>query len=205
MNPEENDFVYDMCSAPGSKTTHLAQIMNNKGCIVANDISYKRLKALGFNIELTGTLNVVVTEGDGTRAKTDERFDKILIDAPCSCDGTVRKDWKALSRWNPKACRFMAQRQKQLLKVAAKALKSGGTLVYSTCTLSPEEDEGVIDFALNGLGLEIQPIKLNGLKSSDCMTGWEDKEFDERVKNCLRIWPQDNDTEGFFVAKFKKI
>jgi NOL1/NOP2/sun family putative RNA methylase len=205
LNPDEHDFVLDMASAPGSKTTHLAQIMNNKGCIVANDVSYKRLRALGFNIELTGALNVVVAEGDATRIHADDRFDKILIDAPCSCEGTVRKDWKALSKWNPRMCRFMAQRQKQMLRVASKALKKGGIIVYSTCTLSPEENEGVVDFALRNLGLEIEKIELKGLKRSECVTEWEGQQYDERVKSCLRLWPQDNDTEGFFVARLKKI
>jgi len=205
LNPGESDFVFDMCAAPGSKTTHLAQIMENRGCIVANDVNYKRLKALGFNVELVGALNVVITESDAARLKIGERFDKILLDAPCSCDGTVRKDWKALSRWSPRACRFMAQRQKQLLKVAANALKSEGTIVYSTCTLAPEENEGVVDFALNRLGLETEPVTLKGLKTSECVTEWEGQKFDERVRDCARIWPQDNDTEGFFVAKLRKI
>lgn len=205
LNPKESDFVFDMCAAPGSKTTHMAQIMKNRGCIVANDVNYKRLKALGFNVELTGALNVVITESDASRLKIEDRFDRILLDAPCSCEGTVRKDWKALSRWSPRACRFMAQRQKQLLKMAASALKRDGTIVYSTCTLAPEENEGVIDFAINKLGLKTEPVILKGLKTSECVTEWEDRKFDERVKDCARIWPQDNDTEGFFVACLRKI
>jgi tRNA (cytosine49-C5)-methyltransferase len=205
LNPGEGDFVLDMCAAPGSKTTHMAQIMNNKGCIVANDVSYKRIKALGFNVELTGALNIVLTEMDATRTKFDERFDKVLVDAPCTCEGIVRKDWKALSKWNYKVCRFMAQRQKQLLRLGAKATKPGGTIVYSTCTLSPEENEGVVDFGVRELGLVVEPFKLNGLKTSPCITEWDGQIYDEAVKSCARIWPQDNDTEGFFVVKFKKV
>jgi len=205
LNPAENDFVLDMCAAPGSKTTHMAQIMNNKGCIVANDVSYKRLKALGFNVELTGALNIVLTEMDATRVKFDERFDKVLIDAPCTCEGTVRKDWKALSKWSPKVCRFMAQRQKQLLRLGTKAVKKDGIIVYSTCTLSPEENESVVDFGVRELGLEVEPVKLKGLKTSPCITEWDSHQYDEKVKNCARLWPQDNDTEGFFVARFRKL
>ncbi|MBN2094464.1 MAG: RsmB/NOP family class I SAM-dependent RNA methyltransferase [Candidatus Aenigmarchaeota archaeon] len=204
LAPKEHEFILDMCAAPGSKTTHLAQLMKNTGCIVANDVNYKRLKALGFNIELTGALNTVLTEMDATRINLEERFDRILIDAPCTCEGTVRKDWKALSKWNLRVCRYMASRQKQMLKIGAKALKAGGTMVYSTCTLSPEENEGVVDYGIKELELVPEKVSLNGLKTSDCLTEWDGKTFDEGVRKAARIWPQDNDTEGFFLARFKK-
>jgi NOL1/NOP2/sun family putative RNA methylase len=204
LNPKETDFVMDMCAAPGSKTTHLAQLMKNRGCIVANDTSYQRIKALMFNLELTGSLNVVVTEMDATRLNIEDRFDRILIDAPCSCEGTIRKNWKALSRWHPKVCRFMGSRQKALLKVGARALKPGGTIIYSTCTLAPEENEAVVDYGINKIGLSVEKVDIKGLKTSECVTEWEKEKYDEEVKKCARIWPQDNDTEGFFVAKLKK-
>jgi 16S rRNA C967 or C1407 C5-methylase (RsmB/RsmF family) len=99
----------------------------------------------------------------------------------------------------------MAQRQKQLLRLGAKAVRKDGIIVYSTCTLSPEENEGVVDFGIRELGLEIEPVKLKGLKTSKCITEWDGQAYDERVHNCARLWPQDNDTEGFFVARFRKL
>ena len=206
LNPEKKDFVLDCCAAPGSKTTQLAQIMNNEGCIVANDINYKRIKSLRYNIELIGILNVVVTRMNSLKfSKFPERFEKILVDAPCSCEGVIRKNWNVLSRWNPGVIKYMSSQQKKILKSNLIALKRGGTLVYSTCTLAPEENEEVIDDALRNFDLEVEKIKIPGLITREGILEWGNNKFDERVKESIRIWPQDNDTEGFFIAKLKKL
>ena len=206
LSPTEKDFVLDCCAAPGSKTTQLAQIMNNRGCIVANDINYRRIKSLRFNLELMGVMNTVVTKMDAIGfSKFQERFDKILVDAPCSCEGIIRKNWNVLSRWSPKVIKYMSSQQKKILKSCLISLKKGGVLVYSTCTLAPEENEEVIDYALKNFDLELEKIKIPGLKTREGILEWEGKRFDKRVKRCARIWPQDNDTEGFFVAKLRKV
>ncbi|MBW2997775.1 RsmB/NOP family class I SAM-dependent RNA methyltransferase, partial [Candidatus Woesearchaeota archaeon] len=107
--------------------------------------------------------------------------------------------------WNPKLASHLAKTQKNLLKAGFGVLKSGGTLVYSTCTLEPEEDEGVVDWLLDSFDdAKLEEIKLTGLKRSDAVVSFEGKTYSDEVKKCLRIWPQDNDTEGFFVAKIRK-
>jgi len=208
MDLDTNDFVFDACAAPGSKTTQMAQIMNNKGCIVANDSIIERIKALFFNIESSGVLNTAITLMDMEKPipeKLYNRFDKILLDAPCSCDGTVRKDWNALSKWSVGLVKFLSNLQKKIIKNCINMLKKDGILVYSTCTLSPEENEEVVDYALKNFNIEAEKIDVKNLKKHEGITEWEGKNFDESVKKCARIYPQDNDTEGFFVAKLRKI
>ena len=205
LEPEERDFVLDLAAAPGSKTTQLAEMMKNKGCIVANDINIQRIKVLRFNLEKLGVMNAVVTRMDGRKfVKFRERFDKVLLDAPCSSEGIIRKDWRALSRWNVGFIREMARLQKRLMDAAVAAVKKGGVIVYSTCTLAPEENEGVVDYAVSRYGLKVDKVKVKGLKARKGITEWEGKKYDDEVKNCLRVWPQDNDSEGFFIARLIK-
>ena len=106
--------------------------------------------------------------------------------------------------WNPNMIKRLRGVQKQLIETGFNILKKGGTLVYSTCTLEPEENEGVISYLLNKYpSAKIQPIKIN-LKRSNPITNFKNEIFNKEIKHCLRIWPQDNDTEGFFIAKIKK-
>ncbi|MEK6864215.1 MAG: RsmB/NOP family class I SAM-dependent RNA methyltransferase, partial [Nanoarchaeota archaeon] len=118
--------------------------------------------------------------------------------------GTIRKSLKTIRMWNPNFARKMASTQKQLLETAFNCLKEDGTLVYSTCTLEPEEDEGVVDWLLEKyLTAKLEKISLD-IKHGKCVDEFEGKQYSSEVQKCLRIWPQDNDTEGFFVAKFRK-
>ncbi|MBW2972137.1 hypothetical protein KY359_03820, partial [Candidatus Woesearchaeota archaeon] len=117
---------------------------------------------------------------------------------------TIRKSLKTIEMWNPKLASHLAKTQRALLRTGFSVLKPGGTLVYSTCTLEPEEDEGVVDWLLSKeQGAKLEEIKLN-IKRSDAVVEFEGKRYSDEVKKCLRIWPQDNDTEGFFVAKIRK-
>ena len=206
LDPKEGEIILDMSAAPGSKTTQMCEMMNNKGTIVANDVDIIRIKALRFNIEKLGCSNVVVTRMDGREfPKKKIKFDKVLLDAPCSAEGTVRKDWKALSRWSVRMIKTVASLQKKLLLSAYDSLKPGGTLVYSTCTLSPEENEGVINYLLDSReDAKVEPIKIPGLKFHKGIEEWEGKKYHEDVKNIIRVFPQDNDTEGFVIAKVHK-
>ncbi|MBU5678284.1 MAG: NOL1/NOP2/sun family putative RNA methylase [Candidatus Aenigmarchaeota archaeon] len=205
LEPKEDDFILDVAASPGSKTTQIAEMMKNKGCIIANDVSLDRIKILRFNLEKCGVMNTIVTKMDGRLFKKfKERFDKILLDAPCSSEGVIRKDWKVISRWSLNIIQRMSLLQKELISSAIIALKKGGVLVYSTCTMAPEENEEVIDYAIKNFDVEIEKPKIQGLKYREGITEWEEKKFDPRVKNSIRIWPQDNDTEGFFIAKLVK-
>jgi NOL1/NOP2/sun family putative RNA methylase len=180
----------------------MAAMMQNKGMIVANDNAISRLKPLSMNMQRCGVSNAAITLMEGRWFKTG--FDKILVDAPCSGIGTIRKSPKTVGWWNPNFIRQMAGIQKQLLDTAFNILRPGGTLVYSTCTLEPEEDEGVVDSLLKRHDdAKLQKISLD-IKSSPSVLEFEGNVYDSEVKKCLRLWPQDNDTEGFFVAKIKK-
>jgi NOL1/NOP2/sun family putative RNA methylase len=203
LDPQPGERVLDMCAAPGSKTTQLAQLMQNKGVIIANDLTDVRLAALGVNLQRCGIINTITTKRHGSGFK-DMEFDRVLVDAPCSGTGTIRKSLKTIEMWNPKLASFLSKTQKQLIKAGFNVLKKGGTLVYSTCTLEPEEDEGVVDFLLKACpDARVEEIELD-IKRSEAVVSFEGKTYSDEVKKCLRIWPQDNDTEGFFVAKITK-
>ncbi|RME53725.1 RsmB/NOP family class I SAM-dependent RNA methyltransferase [Candidatus Woesearchaeota archaeon] len=205
LSPQPEEIVLDLCAAPGSKTSQLAQYMHNKGVLVANDADGLRLKPLGMNLQRCGTYNTILTRHYGQAfAKKTLAFDRVLCDAPCSGTGTIRRSLKTLTLWSPGGVRRLAGQQRQLLKAAYAALKPGGTLVYSTCTCEPEENEGNISWLLQTYpDLQTTPINLP-INASKPIMAFEGQTYHAGVKNCLRIWPQDNDTEGFFIAKIYK-
>ncbi|MFH1127349.1 MAG: RsmB/NOP family class I SAM-dependent RNA methyltransferase [archaeon] len=206
LDPKKDETVLDLCAAPGSKTTQMGELMENTGTIIANDTNITRMKALRYNLDKSGIMNTIVTRMDGAKlSRSGLKFDKILIDAPCSAEGTVRKDWKVLSRWSEVLISTLSRLQKHIAINGIQCLKEGGTMVYSTCTLAPEENEGVISYLLDKVeGLHIEKIRLDGLKTRPGITGWQGTQFREEVKNCARIYPQDNDSEGFFVCRIVK-
>lgn len=209
LNPEKNDIVLDLCAAPGSKTTQIASLMHNEGTIIANDVRVDRLKALSSNLERCGAANVIITRMNGLvlAKKINEKklfFDKILLDAPCSGEGTIRSSPQTLKTWNINMIKKLGALQKKLISASLDCLKPEGALVYSTCTFSPEENECVVDFALKNFNIKIEKIALP-LKTRNGIEEWQGQKFDSDIKNCCRIYPHDNDTEGFFVAKIKKV
>ena len=205
LNPQPHEIVLDLCAAPGSKTTQMGAMMQNTGLIIANDYKGQRLQSLGINIQRSGLTNVLISLMHGKRFYQFQ-FDKILVDAPCSGTGTIRKSLKTINIWNPVMITKLAKQQKELAHRAFENLKPGGEMVYSTCSVEPEEDEGVVSYLLHTFAdAEIVKIKLHGLKTTPAIMEFNGEKYDLRVKYTLRIWPQDNDTEGFFIAKIKKI
>jgi len=203
LDPQPGEIVLDMCAAPGSKTTQIAQYMKNEGLLIANEYVGSRLAPLAMNAQRIGVLNAVCTHMDGHRIR-DMEFDRILVDAPCSGIGTIAKSQKTIRMWNPGMIKRLAKTQFSLLRRAYQLLKPGGTLVYSTCTTEPDEDEGVVTSFLEGFpDMELQDIELNIVRSKPVLE-FEGRKYNPDVKKCIRIWPQDNDSEGFFVAKFRK-
>ena len=202
LDPQPGDIVLDMCAAPGSKTTQIAAMIQNKGFIIANEIEWKRGISLGINVQRCGIQNYVLTNMRGQDIKGS--FDKILIDAPCTATGTIRKSATSLLEWNPTRVKRVAKIQRELLEHGFNLLKPGGILVYSTCTLEPEENEGVVDFLINKFeNAKVEPIDLT-INRTPAVTEFEGATYSDEVKKTLRIWPQDNDSEGFFVARIKK-
>ncbi|MEK6741732.1 MAG: RsmB/NOP family class I SAM-dependent RNA methyltransferase [Nanoarchaeota archaeon] len=209
LNPLPGETVLDLCASPGSKTTQMASKMENKGTIIANEISLGRLKILASNTERCGVSNAIITKREGTsfcnRLKQEGfEFDKILIDAPCSGEGTLRSTPKTAVMWSIHTVKKLSKIQKHLVEAAIEILKPEGELVYSTCTHSPEENEEIVDFILKEFpNMKIEKITLP-FKCRPGLSSWVDKKYDSGVKHSCRVYPQDNNTEGFFIAKFKK-
>ncbi len=196
--------VLDIAAAPGAKTTQIAQYMNNEGCIVANDVKHSRINILISNLQRCGVLIAKVTEKDGRFfGRMAEKFDAVLVDAPCSNMGMIRKNYKNIRLWKLRECYGLSKLQKGLLMAAYKAVKPGGIVVYSTCTLEPAENEEVVDYLLKNTDAEIEDIDVP-VNRTKPFTEFDGKKYVEEVRKCLRIHPQDNDTEAFFVAKFRK-
>jgi NOL1/NOP2/sun family putative RNA methylase len=209
LNPKEGERVLDLCASPGSKTTQMAARMNNKGLLIANEVKFGRIKILAANTERCGVMNMVMTRKDGIalcrRFKTENfLFDKILLDAPCSGEGTIRSTSRTLETWNAKTIENLSKLQKSLLASCIEVLKQNGELVYSTCTHAPEENEGVVDFALKNFDVKVEKTKLP-LETREGITNWEGKIYDKQVKLAHRVYPQVANTEGFFLVKLKKV
>ncbi len=223
LDPKPNEIILDMCAAPGSKASQIAALMQNKGILIANDYQYIRLQPLGINLQRMGITNHIITLMEGRffkcqKSKISEhaqkceafqtnsniKFDKILVDAPCSGTGTIRKSLKTIEIWNRDVIKRLAGQQRQLISTAFEILKGNGTLVYSTCSLEPEENEAVINSLLKKYkNAKLEEIKLE-IKRSEPILEFENNKYKKEIKKCLRIWPQDNDTEGFFVSKIVK-
>jgi NOL1/NOP2/sun family putative RNA methylase len=213
LDPKPGETVLDMCAAPGSKTSQIAMYMHNKGILVANDVSGMRLKALGMNLQRCGVRNTIMTMMQESKFQWINKqnpgflLDKILVDAPCSGTGTIRKSLRTINMWNPLGISKLSRIQKNLIIIAFQLLRPGGVMVYSTCTIEPEENEHVVSHLLdNHPDAELLDIdsKSLGIKRTDAITEFEDLKINLAVKKCLRIHPYDNNTEGFFIAKIRK-
>ncbi|MDI9610511.1 MAG: NOL1/NOP2/sun family putative RNA methylase [Archaeoglobales archaeon] len=204
MEIEPKMLVLDLCASPGAKTTQIAQYMKNEGCIVANDVKLERINMLISNIQKCGVLIAKVTMLDGRKfAKFKNKFDRVLVDAPCSNLGMIRKNFSYAKGWNLKMSLDLSRLQKELLRAGYECLKPGGVLVYSTCTLEPLENEEVVDHILRNSEANLERIDLP-IKAIGGFTKFNGREYLREVKKCLRIHPQMNDTEAFFVAKITK-
>tara|TARA_B100000745_G_scaffold128407_1_gene83730 strand:- start:7737 stop:9161 length:1425 start_codon:yes stop_codon:yes gene_type:complete len=197
-NNEVPHLAMDMAAAPGSKTTQLAAAMNNQGLLLANEYSASRIKGLFSNIQRCGNINVVLSHFAGQQLgkPLEGTFDAVLLDAPCSGEGTVRKDPDAFANWSESSVHAIADMQKELITAAFQALKQNGTLIYSTCTLNPIENQSVCQHLLDTFGDEVITESLTNL-----FPGANKAATSEGY---LHVWPHYYDSEGFFIARFKK-
>ncbi|OQX20925.1 MAG: hypothetical protein BWK75_04290 [Candidatus Altiarchaeales archaeon A3] len=184
------NVVLDLCAAPGSKTTQIA-VKNFSGTIVANELNLKRAQALIANIYRLGITNCIVTNYDACKFPELFKFDRVLLDAPCSSLGTSRKNKEILKTWEYKFSLAISKVQKKMILDAFSHLKKGGILVYSTCTTPPEENEDVVKFLIdNESDAEVEKIDLK----VNC----------EKNEYGIRVYPWHNDTETAFVSKIRK-
>lgn len=214
LEPKPGETVLDLTAAPGSKTSQIAMMMEKTGELVANDNNKIRFFKLKHNMEQLGVVDAEkedwkftlrLEHGVGLTREYENYFDKILLDAPCSAEARfVNGVPKTFGFWSERKIKEMAYKQRQLLLSAWTSLKPGGTLVYSTCTFAPEENEMQISRLLErNPDAEIIECEIPGLKKLPVLKEWKGKTFHPGVKKCLRIMPT-SEIEGFFVAKIKK-
>jgi NOL1/NOP2/sun family putative RNA methylase len=207
LDPKPGERVLDLCAAPGNKTSQLSVLMQNTGVLVANDINYNRLKALGSSIRRLGLININLTVNNGVHFPVEEAyFDKILVDAPCSCEGTLRKNNTRNMQFTQSNSEHIAETQIALMKKAYRLLRPGGLLVYSTCTFAPEENEAVVDTLIKYSKEKMKciPITLGNFNYNPGLDQWQGRNYHSSLRYAWRIWPELNNTGGFFVALLRK-
>lgn len=195
LNPKPHDYVLDLCAAPGGKTIQASMLMKNQGLLYSNDISYKRSQIITQNVERLGLSNVIVTCNDYEKIYKDylNYFDKIILDAPCSGSGMFRKDDKMRDDWSINKVLKFQEIQKQLITYAYEMLKPGGTLIYSTCSYSYEEDEEVVQYLLDNSDAIIEEIPSNNLYFTD-----------PKTRLGIHLFPNKFPGEGHYICKINK-
>ncbi len=207
LDPQPGERVLDLCAAPGSKTSQIAARMKNTGLVTAVEPIRGRYYKLRSVCGLLECRNVEFKCMDGRRFEArGGLYDRVLVDAPCSSEGRFRADEpKTFAYWSARKIKEMVKKQRGLLLHAGRQLKPGGTLVYSTCTFAPEENEGVVDWFLRKAegGFDITDFPIQQAQTYPALASWQKKVFDPRVRQCVRIMPSEK-VQGFFIAKFLK-
>ena len=209
LDARPGDRVLDACAAPGSKTTQIAGMMSNQGVMVAVEAVKGRFFRLKSVCELLGATSVICKLCDTRRFRPSdgELFDRVLVDAPCSSEGRFKADDpESVAYWSLRKIKEMSYKQKGILMSASRLLKTGGILVYATCTFSPEENEEVVDWFLRKSegAFVVEDAGVPGVPRLPCLTQWGKAEYHPDVMICLRVKP-DQTYAGFFVAKLRRI
>lgn len=203
LNPRPGESVLDMTAAPGSKTTELAMLMENKGEILANELDKIRYERLKFNVQMQGAniVQVINRRGEKLGDEYEKKFDKVLLDTPCSGEGRfIATSPQTYRNWSLKNVNTLVKLQKKLFESGYKALKSGGELVYSTCTINRFENEFILDWVLNNFDIRLVDIEL---EIKDSIKG-NSEGLNTSIEKSIKILPS-KVMEGFFVAKFRKL
>lgn len=208
LAPQPGDEVLDLAAAPGGKTLHMAGLMQNRGRIAAVEVIRGRMYRLQANVRSSGAtiVDFYITDGRTVGRKTPERFDRVLLDAPCSCEARFRAEQPSTwQQWSLRKICESARKQKGLLRAAIQAARPGGQILYSTCAFAPEENEAVVDHVLREFGehvtVELVSLPLPNLRPG--MTRWEGAEFLPAVEKAVRVIPNDR-MHGFFLCLLRK-
>lgn len=210
LDPQPGDTILDMCAAPGGKSSHVAAITSNQAHITAIDTSKDRLIRMKSLHAQLGVANIEYHLRDARFVKTThpEQFDKILLDAPCSGETEIHDPHTQLGTWSPAKIKRLSALQKSLLLAGLAALKPGGTLIYSTCTFAPEENELVLDYALKRFeDVQLAPLPQTVLSIPDlipALPAWHSKNVDPTIPAHTRRVKPSQTMQGFFLAKFSK-
>ena len=202
LSPESDSLVLDMCSSPGGKTAHMADIMENSGIIVANELYASRHIPLGHTLIRLGVINAVYTEYQAQEFPLKQRFDYIMADVPCSGEGRIRRVDGSDKGYpsKPHPGNKLLDLQKKMILRGFDLLKEGGIMLYSTCTYNPAENEEAVQFLLNSRDAELLPIEIN-FPHMHGLTGWKDKSYDKQLEKSARFYPHLTNSVGFFMAR----
>lgn len=203
LDPQPGERLLDMCAAPGGKTTYLAQLTRNRALIVANDVSHHRIGILRSHSDRLGITSMVVTRYQGQSFPMRMLFDRILLDPPCSAEGTYRTGRRPPLTTNLQVSYRLQRLQQMLLRRALELLRPGGTLVYSTCTYAPEENEAVLQPAIEAGQAELIPIDIPFPRAPG-LEVWNGQRFHPSLKQAARFYPHLIDSWGFFIARLRK-
>lgn len=206
LNPKPGEIIADLAAAPGGKTTYLSQLMTNKGLIIAVDNDSRRIESLTYNLQRMRSTNVVVVKSDIEKLPEsfDEKFDKVLLDAPCSAEGLlpIKPERKTSMSYEDvlNACRL----QSALVERAVRLLRKGGTLLYTTCSIAPEENEFIIAELIEKLdSLQIIKTRFHGIGVQG-ITEFMGRKLPDDLANCMRVYPHTDGMEGFFYCLLKR-
>ena len=204
LGPRPGERILDMCAAPGGKTTHAADLMEDRGCIVAVDRNEDRIRALLGNLYRTAHPNVLVVAGDGRALPDGALFDRVLVDAPCSAEGTLRRKGGVVRLPRKKFRDGVPKRQEGLLRRAIALTRPGGVVLYSTCTFAPEENEAVVSRVLEDAPVVLEPISIEAPHSPG-LTRFEGQRYHASLEGACRIYPHHLDSGGLFLAKLRRL
>lgn len=203
LDPRPGERVLDLCAAPGGKTAHLAERMDDRGTLVAADVDDRRLRALLGNLYRTGYASVLAVQADGRSFPGGAAFDRVLVDAPCSAEGNVRDRGGEIQERDASFTRYVTGLQEALLRRAVEVVRPGGSVLYVTCTFAPEENEAVVDRVLRDAPVTVEPLALE-VPHAPGLTSFEGEGFDSRLRGAARIYPHHLDSGGLFLARLRR-
>jgi NOL1/NOP2/sun family putative RNA methylase len=203
LDPQPGDRVLDMCSAPGGKTTHLAEHMGGEGVVVAAEVNEGRIRALLGNVYRMAHPNVLVVAADGRDFPGGATFDRVMVDVPCSAEGTLRKKKGVVPRKTKGARQKLHRTQVALLRRAIELTRPGGTLLYCTCTFDPAENEAVLTEVLRDAPVDVDELEVP-VPHERGVTTWGEETYDPRMSRAIRMYPHIHDSGGLFLCRLRK-